>query len=89
MVVRLKICFFRIGANKMRSVADQANGGPMPLGGTSCRDAFPKDKVNDAKALVEKSMGLKGVAREWPSEWCQRAGMHHCPGGQIQRTWWP
>jgi hypothetical protein len=63
MVVRLKICFFRVLANKMRSVADHANGGPMPLGGISCRDAFPKDKVNDAKALVEKSIGLKGLAR--------------------------
>jgi hypothetical protein len=31
----------------------------MPLGGISCRDAFPKDKVSDAKALVDKGMGLK------------------------------
>ncbi len=36
-----------------------ANGDPMPLGGISCRDAFPKDKVNDAKVLVEKGIGLK------------------------------
>ncbi len=27
--------------------------------GISCRDAFPKDKVTEAKALVEKGMGLK------------------------------
>ena len=56
---RQKTCFFRVLANKMRVAADQANGGPTPLGGISCRDAFPKDKVNDAKALVDKGMGLK------------------------------
>ncbi len=56
---RQKTCFFRVRANKMRVAADQANGGPTPLGGISCRDAFPKDKVNDAKALVDKGMGLK------------------------------
>ena len=56
---RQKTCFFRVLANKMRAAADQANGGPTPLGGISCRDAFPKDKVNDAKALVEKGMSLK------------------------------
>jgi hypothetical protein len=56
---RQKTCFFRVLANKMRVAAAQANGGPTPLGGISCRDAFPKDKVNDAKALVDKGMGLK------------------------------
>ncbi len=55
---RRKTCFFRVLANKMRAAGGQG-GRPMPLGGISCRDAFPKDKVNDAKALVEKGMGLK------------------------------
>jgi hypothetical protein len=56
---RQKTCFFRVLANKMRAAAIQANGGPTPLGGISCRDAFPKDKVTEAKALVDKGMGLK------------------------------
>jgi hypothetical protein len=56
---RQKTCFFRVLANKMRATANRANGGPTPLGGISCRDAFPKDKVTEAKALVEKGMGLK------------------------------
>jgi hypothetical protein len=56
---RQKTCFFTVLANKMMAAADQANGGPIPLGGISCSDAFSKDKVNDAKALVEKDMGLK------------------------------
>jgi hypothetical protein len=33
------------------------------------RDAFPKDKVNDAQALVEKGMGLKRNGKMRPSEW--------------------
>ncbi len=56
---RHKTCFFRVLANKMRAAVYQANGGPTPLGGISCRDAFPKNKVTEAKALVEKGMGLK------------------------------
>jgi hypothetical protein len=56
---RQKMFFFRVLANKMRAAAIQANGGPTPLGGISCRDAFLKDKVTEAKALVDKGMGLK------------------------------
>ncbi len=56
---RQKTCFFRVLANKMWAEANQTNGDPMPLGEISCRDAFPKDKVNDAKVLVEKGIGLK------------------------------
>jgi hypothetical protein len=55
---RQKTCFFRVLANKMRAAANRANGGPTPFGGISCRDAFPKDKVTEAKALVEKGMSL-------------------------------
>ncbi len=56
---RQKTCFFRFLVNKMRATGSQANSGQMPLGGISCRDAFPKDKVSDAKSLVDKGMGLK------------------------------
>jgi hypothetical protein len=56
---RQKTCFFRVLANKMRAAAGQANSRLTPLGGILCRDAFLKDKVNNAKSLVEKGMGLK------------------------------
>ncbi len=45
---RKKTCFFRVLANKIRVAAGQVNGDPMPFGGISCRDTFPKDKVNEA-----------------------------------------
>jgi hypothetical protein len=51
---RQKTCFFRVLANKMRATACQANGGQMPLGGISCRDAFPRDKVNVAFRVVAR-----------------------------------
>jgi hypothetical protein len=56
---RQKTCFFRVLANKMRAAASQANGRPTPLGGISYRDAFPKEKVNDAKAKVKRSLKLE------------------------------
>ncbi len=53
---RQKTCFFRVLANKTRAAAGQTNGRPTPLGGISYRDAFPKDKVNDPKAKVKRSL---------------------------------
>ncbi len=55
---RQKTCFFKVLAHKMRAIANPANGGPNPLGGISCRDAFPKHKVNNAKALTKKGRGI-------------------------------
>ncbi len=78
-----KTCFFRVLANKMRPAACQANGRSMPLGGISCRGAFPKDKVNDAKALVEKGMDLKRNGKI--AAFRVGARVHPCPEGQIQR----
>jgi hypothetical protein len=49
---RQKICFFRVLTNKMRAMASELNDGPMPWGNFMQR-CFTKEKVNDAKALVD------------------------------------
>jgi hypothetical protein len=59
---RQKTCFFWVLANKMRFAANQANGGPTPLGGISSRNALPKDKVKDARALWRMAWASKEVA---------------------------
>jgi hypothetical protein len=84
---RQKTCFCRVLANKMRAAAGQANSRLTPLGGISCRDAFLKDKVNNAKALVEKGMGLKRNGKKAAFRVVARGlgCIHPCPGGQIQR----
>jgi hypothetical protein len=49
----------------------------------SCRDAFPKDKVTEAKALVDKGMGLKRNGKILSSlqSGGQRARLHPSSGG--------
>jgi hypothetical protein len=59
---RQKSCFFRVLANKMRTM-EAVDGHPSPLGGISCRDAFPKNLIQPAKDLVGKGMTLKREAK--------------------------